>query len=266
MIVHNTLDFIRRIQKRRWLKDHGVPSHIYQSVLYHLRWTIKERTQHWILVISFFLLVITGFALRYPEAWWVRYFVGSEWLFNLRGLIHRISGAVFLILGFYHLYYMLFTRRGRSVTRAFNTGLQDAREMMHNLLYFVGIRKSPPRFEHFNYMEKMEYYALVWGSVVMGVTGVLLWFKDFTLTVFPRWIIDLLTVIHLYEAWLATLAIIVWHLYFVIFNPDIYPMNTAMVTGEISDEALRDEYPLEWERVHSGFEGSGTDGDVKSTN
>jgi formate dehydrogenase gamma subunit len=264
MIVHNTLDFIRRIQKRRWLKSHGVPSHIYQSTLYHLRWTVAERTQHWILVVSFFLLVITGFALRYPEAWWVRYFVGFEWLFNLRGLIHRISGAVFLILGFYHLHHMLFTRRGRFVTRAFYLGLQDARDVMHNLLYFVGIRKSPPRFKHFDYTEKMEYYALVWGSVVMGVTGLLLWFKDFTLSVFPLWVIDLLTVIHLYEAWLATLAIIVWHLYFVIFNPDIYPMNTTMVTGEISDEALRDEYHREWERVHSSAEEGNPGADVDS--
>jgi formate dehydrogenase gamma subunit len=251
MIVHNVLDFIRRIQRRRWLKSHGVPFHIYQSDIDHLRWSGDERIQHWVLVVSFFLLVITGFALRYPDEWWVKNFTGFEWLFNLRGLIHRIAGAVFLILSVYHLYYTLFTRRGRFITRAFSLGIQDARDMFHNMLYYVGLRKNPPGFDHFNYMEKMEYYALVWGTVVMGVTGLMLWFKDLTLFLFPRWVIDLLTVIHLYEAWLATLAIVVWHIYFVVFNPDVYPVNTSMVTGKISDENLREEYILEWKKFHS---------------
>jgi formate dehydrogenase gamma subunit len=256
MIFHNVLDFVQRIRKRRWLKGHGVPSHIYQSAVFHNRWTASERIQHWSLVVSFFLLVVTGFALKYPDVWWVRNFVGFNWLFNLRGLIHRIAGAAFLILGVYHIYYMFLTRRGHFVAKSFLVGIQDARDTVNNMLYYLGLRRTAPRFDHFNYMEKMEYYALVWGTIVMGVTGLMLWFQDFTLSMFPRWVIDLLTVIHLYEAWLATLAIIVWHLYFVIFSPDVYPMNTAMVTGKISDEHLRDEYILEWERLHSRSRGA----------
>jgi formate dehydrogenase gamma subunit len=256
MIIHNTFDFVRRIQRRRWLKSHGVPSHVYQIEEFHVRWHGNERIQHWSLAISFALLVVTGFALKYPDVWWAREFVGFEWLFNLRGLLHRIAGAFFLALSFYHLYYMIFTRRGRSLTGAFAIGIQDIKDVISNVLYYIGIKKSPPRFDHFNYMEKVEYYALVWGTIVMGVTGLMLWFDEWTLAFFPRWTVDLVTVIHLYEAWLATLAIIVWHLYFVIFNPDVYPVNTAMISGKISDEELRDEYFLEWRRLHSSGEGT----------
>jgi formate dehydrogenase gamma subunit len=250
MIIHNVFDFVRRIQRRRWLKAHGVPSHVYQIEKHHVRWLKGERIQHWSLVVSFVLLVITGFALKYPDTWWVRGFVGFEWLFNVRGLLHRVAGAAFIVLSFYHLYYMFLTRRGRTLTRAFVIGSQDIRDICSNMLYYIGLRQSPPRADHFNYMEKLEYYALVWGTIVMGLTGLMLWFEEVTLALFPRWVIDLVTVIHLYEAWLATLAIVVWHFYFVIFNPDVYPVNTTMITGNISDEEMRDEYYREWERLH----------------
>jgi formate dehydrogenase gamma subunit len=261
MIIHNVFDFVRRIQRRRWLKSHGVPSHVYQIEQFHVRWHGNERIQHWSLAISFALLVVTGFALKYPDVWWAREFVGFEWLFKLRGLLHRIAGAFFLVLSFYHLHYVIFTRRGRSLTRAFAIGMQDIRDIFANIFYYIGIKKSPPRFDHFNYMEKVEYYALVWGTIVMGVTGLMLWFDEWTLAFFPRWTVDLVTVIHLYEAWLATLAIIVWHLYFVIFNPDVYPVNKTMITGKISDEELRDEYFLEWRRLHAAPAGQNTSGD-----
>ncbi|MFQ5605534.1 MAG: formate dehydrogenase subunit gamma [bacterium] len=212
----------------------------------YVRWTLNERIQHWIMAASFILLVLTGFGLKYPEAWWVRPFAGIEWLFDLRGLLHRIAGAIFILLGFYHTWYMLGTRRGRSLTSAFLPKVQDLRDLSQNISYNLGLSKHPPKFGHFSYMEKAEYLALIWGAVVMGVTGLLLWFDGITLKFFSKWIIDLLTVIHLYEAWLATLAIVVWHFYYVILNPDIYPLNTSMVDGKITEKEFRDEYYLEW--------------------
>ena len=53
----------------------------------------------------------------------------------------------------------------------------------------------------------------------------------------------------MYEAVLATLAILVWHLYFVIFNPDVYPMNLSWLTGTLSEEEMRDEHPLELDAI-----------------
>lgn len=212
-----------------------------------IRWTTNERVQHWLLAVSFIVLVFTGFALRYPDSWWFRPFSGVGWIFNFRGLIHRISGAVFLILGFYHICYMFWTRRGRSLTKALLPNMKDLRDIVQNVSYNFGFRKQPPQFDHFSYMEKAEYFALIWGSVIMGVTGLGLWFDEITLSFFPKWAIDLVTVIHLYEAWLATLAIVVWHFYYVIFNPDVYPMNTSIVNGKITEKVLRDEYFLEWQ-------------------
>jgi len=90
---------------------------------------------------------------------------------------------------------------------------------------------EPAEPARFTYMAKVEYWALVWGTVVMTLTGAALVFKDWTLAHLPGWMPDLCTNVHFYEAVLATLAVLVWHLYRVIFDPDVYPLEPAMVTG-----------------------------------
>ncbi len=145
--------------------------------------------------------------------------------------------------------------------------LSDVKEVLHNIRYLVGLRSEPPRFDRFSYIEKAEYWAVVWGSVVMVVTGFALWFETATLRLLPLWAVDLATLVHYYEAWLASLAILVWHFYFVIFNPDVYPMNWTWLTGKISEGMLRHEHPREYERLREQGEledglgeSSGSDG------
>jgi cytochrome b subunit of formate dehydrogenase len=79
----------------------------------------------------------------------------------------------------------------------------------------------------------------MWGTAVMAVTGFLLWFNSWTLRHFPTWIADVATVVHYYEAILASLSILVWHLYMVVFDPDVYPMDRAWITGKTSAEHFR---------------------------
>ena len=227
-----------------------------------IRWTLNERVQHWIMAVSFFILVITGFALKYPEAWWVRPFGGLNWTFNLRGLLHRVAGTIFVLLGFYHVFFMLGARRGRALLKAFLPRLRDLRDLSQNIAYNFGRKKQPPRFGHFSYMEKTEYWALIWGAIIMSISGLMLWFKGLTLLLFPKWALDLLTVIHLYEAWLATLAIVVWHFYYVMFNPDTYPINTGMIDGNINEKEFRNEHFLEWQNLQE--KGKKKEIDVKS--
>ncbi|MFQ5665340.1 MAG: formate dehydrogenase subunit gamma [Candidatus Binatia bacterium] len=216
---------------------------------YYMRWSRAERIQHWILALSFLVLVITGFALRYPDTWWVRPFTGYEWLFNLRGVVHRIAGASLILLGLYHVTYLAVTARGRLQIAALRPRLQDVRQALQNLRYNLGASEQKPKFGHYSYFEKVEYWALVWGTMVMGTTGLMLWFFSSTLRLFPRWVIDLATVIHLYEAWLASLAIVVWHFYYVVFNPDVYPLDSSMLNGLINEEELLDGHAAEWEAL-----------------
>jgi cytochrome b subunit of formate dehydrogenase len=93
------------------------------------------------------------------------------------------------------------------------------------------MRPDMPRSPALGYVEKLEYLALLWGTVIMAITGFALWFENWSLAHLPKWATDFATVVHFYEAVLATLAILVWHLYFVIFDPLVYPMDMAWLTG-----------------------------------
>jgi hypothetical protein len=99
------------------------------------------------------------------------------------------------------------------------------------LAYNLGLIPRKPRVSAHSYVEKAEYWAVVWGTVIMAATGLMLWFNNLTLAWLPKSWLDLATVVHLYEAILATLSIVVWHFYFVIFDPEVYPLETAFLTG-----------------------------------
>ncbi|MHB0968337.1 MAG: cytochrome b/b6 domain-containing protein [Thermoanaerobaculia bacterium] len=233
MVAHNVLIWIRKAVAKRRRGDRVV-----------VRMNRQQRIQHFFLLTSFFVLVFTGFALVWPESWLAQALGSSE---TVRRMGHRIAAVVMLAVGVYHVFYMTVTREGRQGLRDFLPGIQDARDAMMNVGYYLGLTKTRPHFGRFSYAEKAEYWALVWGTVVMGVTGIMLWAKVWVSQFIPRWWIDIALAIHYYEAILATLAIIVWHIYQVVFDPDTYPMNWAWYDGKMTTEEYRHEHPAAYE-------------------
>ncbi len=98
-------------------------------------------------------------------------------------------------------------------------------------------------------MEKAEYWALVWGTAVMVVTGFILWFEDIATTFMPRWLWEVFAVVHLYEAILAVLAIVVWHFYYVFINPDEAPMSLTWLSGRMTHKELAKVHPEEYSQI-----------------
>jgi len=252
MSVHNILDFIRKSKRRLRHRRHGFDYEEEEESTHalYVRMTLGERLQHGTFAISFIMLVLTGFMLRYPDAWWVVSVRSlSESIFEIRGILHRISAVVMILISLYHIYYVLFVPRGKQLIRDLLPKIQDAYDAIGVAKYNLGISKEKPLLDRFSYIEKAEYWALIWGTIVMGLTGFILWFDvTFINFVGKQWW-DVARVVHYYEAWLATLSIIVWHFYFIIFNPDVYPMNLAWWKGTISEEEMADEHPLELRRI-----------------
>ncbi len=249
MFIHNVLDFIRKIQEKKKHKHHI--KKMKEEGKFYVRMDKNQRIQHFFLLTSFIGLVISGFGLVYPDAFWVKgiRFVLGDSAFELRGLVHRILGIVMIIVSFYHVYYLFFVTEGKQLLRDFLPAWHDWEDLKVNFKYLTFRSEEKPQFRRFGYAEKAEYWALVWGTVVMSLTGLLLMFNDFFLARAPKIWFDISTLIHYYEAWLATLAIIVWHFYFVIFNPEVYPLNTAFLDGMMSEELMEAEHPLELARI-----------------
>lgn len=249
MFLHNVLDFLKKAKRklsiRRGTREHHIPKH-----RLYVRMTLSERLQHGTLLISFTILVITGFMLRYPEAWWVVSIRNlSDHIFDLRSLLHRVSGVVMIAASLFHLWYILFTQRGQQLMRDLLPKIQDVYDAIGVLKYNLGLSRNKPQFGRFSYIEKSEYWALVWGTVVMAATGLIMWFDNAFMGLLTKLGWDIARTIHFYEAWLATLSILIWHLYFVIFNPAVYPMNLAWLKGTLSEEEMEEEHPLELEAI-----------------
>jgi cytochrome b subunit of formate dehydrogenase len=223
----------------------------------YLRMTLNERAQHLNLAINFTILVITGFALSFPKAFWVSPITDVPGGMTMRGFLHRLCGVATIFLGGYHILYCAFTKRGRGLIKDMIPGLKDAIDLWETLKnnLFINRPAKTLKMPRFNFREKLEYLGLIWGTLVMTVTGCILWFEVEWLKYLPKWTFDVARTIHFYEAILATLTIIVWHFYSVIFNPDIYPMSWAWITGDLTEHEMEEEHGLELERIKAEEKG-----------
>ncbi len=249
MFLHNFLDFIKKAKIKK-MKQRGLIKEEVHSHSLYLRMTLSERIQHVTLMLSFFALVITGFMLRFPDTWWVRHLRDlSEYGFQIRGIIHRVAAVAMVAVSLYHIYYISFTKRGKQLIKDLLPKYSDIIDALGIAKYNLGISKTKPKLGRFSYVEKAEYWALIWGTIIMTITGIIMWFDNTFIGMLTKLGYDIANTIHYYEAWLAFLAIVVWHFYFVIFNPDVYPMSLAWIKGTITEEEMAEEHPAELEKI-----------------
>ena len=210
-----------------------------------IRLTLAERIQHWVLIAIFVTLILTGIPLLFP-AEVIGPIFGSA--FPIRTWVHRIAGALLGLLAGYHVLYVLFSPAGRRNFARMAPRVQDWYDLVHHVRYQLGRTEVPPQFDKFDPFEKIEYFAVVWGSAIMVVTGLMMWFFEATLRVLPKWGYDLVLIVHSYEALLAFLAIILWHLYNVHLKPGVFPMSTVWLDGKVTLREIKQHHPRQYQR------------------
>ena len=235
MLLHNGLIWRKKAAAIRGSQERDV-----------VRLTRKQRIQHVLLIVCFAALVITGFALKFPDSWIGALLGGNE---GLRRGIHRVAAVLMLVVGAYHLLYVAITKEGRKGLKDIFPRTKDLADVWRNMAFYSGLSSRKPEFGQFSYAEKVEYWALVWGTIIMGATGLIIWFKLGVFAFLPRWAVEAAVAIHFYEAILATLAIVVWHFYQVIFDPDVYPLNWAFIDGRISSKLYKEEHELAYKQM-----------------
>jgi len=212
------------------------------------RFSLNLRIQHLFMIVSFSLLALTGIPFFFPE-----FFKGVMHVSEtsiVRGLIHRISAIIMILLSLYHILYIMFTDDGHiNLQLIFPKIPKDIIDTFHMVQYNLGLRAYPPKFGKYDFIEKFEYFAVIWGTLVMVVTGLMLWFADAVMTVFPVWIVDVARIVHHYEAILAILSIVIWHMYNVHLKPEHFPMNRVWLTGRIDRKTMLLHHTLEYERT-----------------
>lgn len=206
------------------------------------------RFEHVILILTFTGLALTGIPQRYADASW------AQGAINLMGgiesirILHRILAAVLMAEVIYHggvVTYKLFVLGRRA---SMMPGMRDITDVFKFIGYNLGLTREHPNMPRFNFGEKAEYLAVVWGTVIMVITGFMLWNPIATASVLPGEIIPAALAAHSAEALLAVLSIITWHMY----NVHVKRFNRSMFTGNISHEEMVEEHGEELERIQRG--------------
>jgi cytochrome b subunit of formate dehydrogenase/mono/diheme cytochrome c family protein len=214
----------------------------------YTRFSVAQRIEHLLLILSFTILGLTGLPQKYPLSPISQAVVQGLGGIETIRIIHRVAATVFLLEAVYHLVvvgYGIYVRRREA---AMLPNLKDAQDALQVFKHNIGMAKEPPKMDRYNFVEKAEYWAMAWGLIVMAVTGFMLWNPILTTNFLPGEFIPAAKIAHGGEAVLAVLAIILWHFYGV----HIKRFNKSMFTGQMEREAMEEEHALELERIEAG--------------
>lgn len=214
-----------------------------------LRFPVIHRLLHWVIMVGFVALAVTGFSLKFGWAGGVVWIWGGP---GWTGYWHRFwavttySGVV-VHLGW--LVYFKFVLKGRLTgPQSAFPRLKDLKDLVGHVGYFLG-KGRPPRFDRFAYWEKLDYWAMLVGMNTMGLTGLVLWAPVFFSDFLPGYFINLARVLHFYEALLAVALKFVVHLVTAHLRPEVYPLDRSIFNGRTTPERMQHEHPGEWEEV-----------------
>jgi len=205
------------------------------------RFTVPQRIEHAVLAISFTVLGLTGLPQKYADS------PAADWLLERMGgieatrIIHRGAAVVFCVLAVYHAIVLANKFIVRRVEMTMMPATKDLFDAFRLLGYNLFLTRKHPEMPRYNFSEKLEYWALVWGGIIMAVTGFMLWNPLITTRFLPGQFIPAAKAAHGGEAVLAVLAIIVWHFY----NVHIKAFNKSMFTGRLTRHQMEEEHGSE---------------------
>jgi formate dehydrogenase gamma subunit len=219
-----------------------------KSMTYFQRFTLSERIEHSILVACFTILAITGLPQKFSGTGWGQVMIGWFGGIDQIRLVHHIAALVLMMEAVYHLVALGYRVWVRRVRLSMLPGFDDVTEAVQTLQYNLGLRKEAPQGGRYTFGEKAEYWAVLWGTVIMIITGFMMWNPIATTRLLPGEFIPAAKAAHGGEALLAVLAIIIWHLY----NVHVRHFNQSMFTGKLNEHEMLGEHPRELADIKAG--------------
>lgn len=204
------------------------------------RFSVLHRLTHLLVMVGFTMLALTGMSLAFSSNWiakWFILFMGGQ---SSVASVHRFFaiwtyfGVVIHLIWF--AYYKLVLKGRFTGPHSIWPRIQDFRDFIANLRYFLGRRSRPPEFNRFTYMEKIEYWAIFIGMNTMGLTGLFLWSPEWMTQFFPGYFVNIARILHLYEAILAVVVKLVIHIGMAHFRPAVFPMDRRIFSGKPDQE------------------------------
>jgi cytochrome b subunit of formate dehydrogenase len=219
------------------------------------RFSRLQITLHALVIVSFFGLVLTGVPLHFSNAAWASWMIQLLGGVQSAGFIHRVCAIITFGYFFTHvgtITYRLIKESDRKAILWGPTSMvpqpKDVRDVIQMFAWFLG-KGSRPRFDRYSYMEKFDYWGVFWGVAIIGGSGLLLWFPEFFSRFLPGWSFNIATIVHGDEALLALGFIFTVHFFNVHLRPEKFPIDVVIFTGRATADYMKEEHPLEYERV-----------------
>jgi len=229
---------------------------------YFYRFTLNQRIQHFILAVTVVVLVLTGMPLKFSDTSWAPYLYALFGGIKYAPIVHKVNGAILMILFFYHVFYLIFVikkyhiepakkEKGKLTTvetlkivgtQGLVPNLKDAKDIGGLMKYLFFLTNKRPDGDNFTWKEKFDYWAPFWGMVIIGGSGIIIWYKEIATQVLPGWFLNFSLIAHSDEALLAALFLFIWHWYNVHFSISVFPMGTVFLTGYLSEELMVEEH------------------------
>jgi formate dehydrogenase subunit gamma len=214
-----------------------------------VRFSRKQRAEHLIVMILFTVLAVTGFPQKFYEARWAGVVVNAIGGLDRVRYLHRMAGLLFCVATVFHVMAITLLALMRRVGLSMVPTRRDFADAIQQIRWYLGLAREPAKFDRYDYRQKFEYWGMLIGSLVMVVTGLILYFPIPFTRVFPGEMIPVARVAHSNEGLMAFLVVITWHIYNAHLSPDVFPFDTCIFTGRISRERMHHEHPLELSRL-----------------
>jgi formate dehydrogenase gamma subunit len=216
---------------------------------YIVRFSVRQRIEHFSVMILFLALGLTGFAQKFVDSPWAIWTINTIGGIDRVRWLHRAAGVMFTVFAMVHIsiaLFMVLTRRSRPSMIASRKDFQDA---ITQLRYYLRISDNPARFDRFDYRQKFEYWGMVLGGMLMIATGFMLLYPVIVTRLLPGEFIPVARVAHSNEGLLAFLIVIIWHIFNAHLSPEAFPFDPSIFTGKVSREYMEKEHPLEYARI-----------------
>lgn len=213
----------------------------------YTRFTLSERIEHLVMLVSFTILGLTGLPQKFAQSPISQWMIGAFGGIDLTRQIHHIAAVILLLVSVYHIIAVMYRVWVLRSPLSMLPVVEDFKHLFQDISYYLGMRKHKAYYGRYNYAEKVEYLAVVWGILIMAITGFMMWNPIATTHLLPGEFIPASKAAHGGEAILAVLAILIWHFYHV----HLKHFNKSMFTGKITRDEMEHEHPAELAMINA---------------
>ncbi len=240
-LLKRKMDAARKLAARVHLQPDGT--------LLIRRFSKSQRMEHQILIATFFTLAITGLLQRYDQTMIALVIISLFGNIDTLRVIHHLAAVGLIAQSIYHVFNLLNMWIVNLEPGAMMPKLKDFKDLVGMIMYNLDRRPRRPEFDRYSIEEKIEYWALLWGTPLMIITGIMMWFPIQITAFLPGSSIPIARALHTWEALLATMAILTWHMYHTV----IKEKNTSIFTGYMTEQEMEHEHPLEYRRIMAAY-------------